>query len=164
MEGDVGSLRDLLALGKPQQCSFEQTEDEVRTAGTILVADGRMRADFATSADGVEQAGHMIVKDETVFIWLDGQANGMTMALNFAAEDKQDNQGPLNFEARNVEYDCRNWRENSFVFNQPANIEFVDLSAMLGASAESAGDAQCAVCDQLSGSQKDQCRLALQCS
>ncbi len=161
------SLRDLLVSGEPVRCTFStQTEGQV-SAGEVFVASAeKVRADFTTQINNTEQTGHMVMKDKKIFVWLDGQAQGMTMAVPENGPGAENNQTPLNFDDKNVSYDCDDWRVDEAKFIEPSDIKFSDLSAMMGASTSvgaTANPPQCAACDQLAGAQKAQCRTALKC-
>ena len=168
----AGSFRSLLAMPGSQMCEFSQVGEGNEATGTVYIADGMMRGDFNIIMNGTASLGHMIVKDDQVFVWLDGGALAMKMMMTAVASTKSGpNQNPLNLDQENVSYDCDPWSKDTSKFDEPNNIQFTDLSALVGGSAgaSSGGNAganapQCAVCEQMAEPQKGQCRLALKCS
>ena len=165
----AGSFRSLLAMSGSQKCEFSQEAEGNESSGTVYVADGMMRGDFSTMMDGTAKIGHMIVKDEQVFVWVDGEAQGMKMMFSATAgATTTANQSPINLDDENVSYDCDRWSKDSSKFAEPSGVQFMDLSAIVGGGATTGGSGanppQCAACESLQGTQKDQCRLALKCS
>ncbi|MDQ5957825.1 MAG: hypothetical protein QG665_151 [Patescibacteria group bacterium] len=161
------SLRDLITTGKPVKCTFSTAKDGVESKGEVFVASNeKIRADFMTKIEGKDQVGHMIMKDKKVYVWLEGQAQGMTMSVPENSSNEQSGQMPLNFDDKDVSYDCDTWRVDEDKFTEPSGIKFSDLSAIVGGGAAagvSANPAQCGACEQLSGAQKEQCKVALKC-
>ena len=147
------------------------TEAGSESTGEVFVASAaKMRADFTAKIEGKDQVGHMIMKDQKVFVWLDGEAQGVTMAVPEDGTQTGDNKTPLNFDDKNVSYDCDSWRVDDSKFVEPTTVKFMDLAGLVGAGASASVSAgatanppQCAACDQLAGAQKAQCRTALKC-
>src|SRR5262245_57043103 len=61
--GDTRSLRQLVALGTPQKCTFSSDYDGGRSEGTVYIANGMMRGDYTSKVDssGTDISSHMIL-------------------------------------------------------------------------------------------------------
>ena len=163
------TLRELLSVDQSQVCTFSQLADEFTTTGMVYVADGQMRTDFEAEVASTTQNGHVIVKSGQVYVWLEDDTKGMTMALDLSTTTESNlRSSPVNLDDENVTYSCEDWSTDSAVFELPGNIEFTDLSALMGAStpagASLSGNAeQCAACAKLPEPQQDQCLSVLKC-
>src|SRR5690348_5372006 len=67
-----GSFKELMASGQPQKCDSSFSSQGNTSTGTIYVAAGQMRGDFSTEVQGKTMQSHMIVKDQTVYNWVEG--------------------------------------------------------------------------------------------
>ena len=127
-EGEAGAtFRSLLASRTSQQCTFE--DEETNSAGTIFVANGKMRGDFTAQANGGTTNGHIIVDDNTVYTWVDGMSTGFKMSLEATAEADAQQQVDLD---REVDVDCDERPVDSSRFTLPSGVVFTDLSAVIG--------------------------------
>ena len=172
-----GTLKDLFAMTTSQTCTFTNTDGDSAT-GTVYVSGGKVRSDFSTAtSEGAEQAMHMIVKDQTSYLWGDAlQGKGIKMA--FAnMEAPTDTTKPASQQSTSlntnqaVKYSCKPWVVDASVFELPTGVEFSDVGAAMQAqmqavqegSAMSNVSASCAQCAALSGDAQAQCKAALQC-
>lgn len=172
------SLKALLTVNDPQKCTFADNTDAGDTSGTVYVANGKMRGDFVATTDAGPMNSHMVVVNNTGYIWSDGMQDGFKISLD-AMEDAQDtqNQNTAVDLDKEVDYSCENWRADESMFNLPANITFSDMNEMMNsmmnqmnvemdADADVSGDVnRCAACDQApEGIAREQCLMALGCS
>lgn len=173
------TLRELLAAGVAQKCTFRSTED-VAVEGTTYVSGGKVRSDYTTSVEGNTMSGHMIADGTTSYIWMDGQQQGFTMTFNASDTDIPENtQTPGATKApqqgldanQAMDYSCSPWVVDGSLFTPPAEITFTDFSSMMPTGAAGAGisgsagasmDA-CAACDSVPEAARAQCRTALNC-
>ncbi|MEK7631045.1 MAG: hypothetical protein AAB417_03400 [Patescibacteria group bacterium] len=174
------SLKALLAVNSPQKCTFTNKVENSDSSGTVYVMRGRMRGDFTSVAAGKIENSHMIVENDKSYVWSESMAQGMMM--NFADFDKPENkqQGTTDVN-KEVDYSCSAWSPDEGVFQRPANVEFVDLKAMMGDGMMQGGmmdkqptggaptggadikAMQCKSCDGLQEPAKTQCKTALAC-
>ncbi|MFA5933431.1 MAG: hypothetical protein WCV81_04110 [Microgenomates group bacterium] len=156
------SLKDLLALGKTQSCTFT---DGSNSKTSIFFANNKMRGDFEATSEKSVMKTHIIVDGQTSYMWIDGQTMGYKMSVDKATAEQtntQQNQIDLNKQA---DYNCKDWTVDSSVFNLPTGINFTDLSKLIAPTGADGGNsAQCAACDTLQGEAKTQCKTALKCS
>lgn len=172
-----GTLKDLFAMTTSQTCTFTNA-DGTSATGTVYVSGGKVRSDFSTSAsEEAGQAMHMIVKDQTSYLWGDAlQGKGVKMA--FAdMEAPADTTKPSSQQSaslntnQSVKYSCKPWAVDASVFELPTGVEFSDFGAAMQAQMKAAQEggvmsstsAQCAQCAALSGDAQAQCKAALQC-
>src|SRR3989344_4479660 len=64
-----GSLKSLLAVSTPQQCTFMDNSGDVTSEGTIYAGGGKMRGDFNSVASGKTMEGHLIVINDVGYVW-----------------------------------------------------------------------------------------------
>src|SRR6185503_11737286 len=128
------SLKELLAAGGSQQCSFSSTDatSGARTSATVFVTAGHMRGDFTgQAAGGTAASSHMIVDGETSYLWSDGSVQGVKMS--FANLDAQASpsgqQQPVNLDQK-ANYSCKTWSPDNSTFALPTGVTFTDLSAL----------------------------------
>ncbi len=124
-EESQGSLRSLLSMGTAQQCTFESEE----SSGVAFVAQQRMRGDFEVVVGDGRESGHVIVKDDTAFVWVDGETQGFKMSTEGQADDSAVNdQFDLD---EDVNYECQPWQVDQSKFQEPRNVTFTDFSELL---------------------------------
>ncbi|MFV1917070.1 MAG: hypothetical protein ACC618_01080 [Patescibacteria group bacterium] len=170
-ESFLGTVTDLLKLGKNFECNFDTTDEAGNvTRGTVYVASNRMRGRFNISQpDGTTLAGNTIQDGEYGYTWLEGQNLGTKLKLEKPEGDsvEKDSDTSTNFADDQIGYNCKAWRVDSSMFVPPSDVDFQDLSASIQQIEEvtqEVTDDQCAVCDQLpAGEPKTQCLQSLGC-
>lgn len=154
------NIKDLLNLGTAQKCTYKD--------GIVYTASGMVRGDF-------NQNSHMIVKDNTSYIWMDGENTGYknsfdpnkqaTPAAVSTSSPEAGQSGQMEVE-QPQDYTCSAWTADSNMFELPKNVTFTDTSAMMAPTAvpgSSGTSSQCSYCDSLNGNDKTQCLKALNC-
>jgi len=152
------SLKDLITKGIAQTCTF--TNDG--TSGSVYVSGGAVRGDFDTVANGATTKSHMIVKDNSSYIWTDGQTTGIKMTYDpnaTPAASASATSGSFDAGA-NMNYKCSAWLADSGKFTLPTGVTFTSFTP----PSTGATSSQCSYCDSLTGDSKTQCLTALKCS
>lgn len=146
------SLKDLIKNNVSQSCSYDQVGQNP-TSGTVYTSAGKVKVDFSSVVDGKTTNSHMLLIDNTSYIWTDEQKTGYKTEVdpNKTTENTKDS-FDLNAE---LNYNCKPWVANPSVFILPTDIEFVSLKDQLSS--------QCSVCNNLTGESKTQCLTALKC-
>lgn len=155
------SLKNLIAKGVAQSCTYS-TEG---TNGSVYVSGGAVRGDFETTVDKVVTKSHMIVKDNTSYIWTDGQTAGFKMSFDPNATPAGTS-GASNesFDASaNMNYKCKTWIVDNSKFALPTGVTFSTF-AIPSTGATTGTSSQCSYCNNLSGDDKTQCLTALKCN
>ncbi len=173
-DSSPASLKDLLTKGLAQTCTYSTDAG----GGTIYVSGGKVRGDFETAVEGKSMKSHMIVVDNTSYIWTDDQKTGFKMSFDpnsvsttGTANTSTSTQGGID-PAANYNYKCSAWITDSAQFDLPKGVTFTSFAAPAvtggsGAPAQPAGSGssqQCAYCNALSGNDKTQCLKALNCN
>lgn len=164
------SLKSLLMAGIPQSCTFSSSTEGYTSEGTVYTASGKMRGDFSSKVSGKEMKSHMIVMDNTSYIWTDGETKGYKTSFTDEqkteaeelAKDAPKPTGGVDLDAM-VDYNCKPWMVSSSHFDLPSGVEFVSLEDMMGDLKKQIGS-QCGACDQLTGDSKTQCLTMLKCN
>jgi len=159
------SLSALMAKGKPLQCDIVQ--DSVKSK--FYIANKKIRTNFTTTTNGTQNIGHMIMKDNTSYTWMDGEAKGFKVSIDAAAQQQAQTQPQANQKVdlnSKVDYTCASWTNDDTYFNLPPNVEFTDLSATMKIQTSGGADLkaiQCAACDSAPAASRAQCKAALGC-
>jgi hypothetical protein len=167
------SLKDLLGMGVSQKCTFAKNDNGSSTQGTIYIDNGQVRGDIVTVNGGQTVNTHMVVKNSTSYVWMEGQSNGfkMTFDPNAAASAQAKAQNNSVDPNEKVDYSCSGWSADTSVFSLPSSVTFSDFSKMAipsitvpqTGSGIPGGVDKCAACNYLSGAAKTQCLSALNC-
>jgi hypothetical protein len=170
------TLKNLIAMGGSNKCTFSSSTQNSQSDGVVYIANGQMRGDFTSVAAGKTIQSHMIVKDNTSYIWSDTAAQGFKMSFDAMATQNDANpQASVDPNAQ-VAYSCSSWGTDANMFVLPTNITFQDMSSLIpkgtsgangtvqtGTSAQGVS-AQCGACDAApDAATKAQCRAALHC-
>lgn len=171
----TGSLKTLLSSGSPQRCTVTNVAGNANSNGTVLVAGGKMRGDFTSEVNGQTTASHMIIMDNTSYIWTDAVSQGFKISLDEttkgSTETQRDNQS-VDI-TQNVNYSCEPWSPDDNSFALPSGIQFKSMAEMMPAvpannvpfsGSNNLKAVQCKQCDTLPSEQKTQCRAALGCN
>lgn len=182
----------LMASGKSMTCDYKSQNEMANHEGTVYVSKGKMRGDYKVlDASSGPFNGHMIQDGSGwAYMWggpmgenrgtkirLDGHTNG--------PDQKPEGQG---FDARQeMDMDCREWKVDESKFEVPSNVQFMDLSQMMGGGfaamagagtahrsargtpagntqAESAQAMKCQICEQVPDEEsRAQCRQMMGC-
>jgi hypothetical protein len=155
------TLRELAMSGTPQKCTFTSANN---TQGTIYVAGGKVRGDFSSQVNGKAMAGHMIVQDQTSYVWIDGMATGFknSFAASATTSMQASSQGVNPDE--HVSYSCQPWSVDANLFSLPAGVTFSAVGSASVKAGASAVGASCGQCDMIpDAGAKAQCKAALHC-
>ncbi len=171
--GGSQSIQQLVGLGKSVTCTFSTTTASGSQQGTIYIANGMVAGDFTANAAGAGDINaHMIVRDNTSYVWTSASNQGFKSTVN--ASSTGSGSSGIGY-GEQMNYQCQGWNADSSKFNLPTNISFMSTAAYTqpdqGAGATGAAGAsvkgtaaQCAACNSLAGAQKAQCLAALSCS
>ena len=90
-----------------------------------------MRGDFTSVAAGKTILSHMIVKDNTSYMWSDAMPQGIKMSFDtVATQSDATPQSMVNPDAQ-VDYSCSAWDADTSMFVLPEGVTFQDMSAMM---------------------------------
>jgi len=165
------ALSALVAAGNPVTCTFSTTTAQGTEEGTIYVADGKVAGDFTMNGTQGPTQAHMIMQDQTNYFWTSAGTQGFKSAVTATSSSGSSQQGVSYSEP--ADYACQPWTADESKFTLPANITFMDMSAMThgaapaapgGATSVQGTQGQCAACGELSGTQKAACLAALHCA
>lgn len=170
---ESSSLRELLSSGQNQRCTFSTTTDATTTDGTIFAASGKMRSDISTTTSGKTVMSHMILSNNELSVWMDGESNGMKMMFDpEKIQGEESKQKTVDLDEK-VDYRCNGWVGDPSLFDVPTSVTFTNLDSIeIPTTGVSTGDSEdvmgrnessCAACDSLSGEAKTQCKTALGC-
>jgi len=178
---EPSSLKDLLASGSPQKCTFADTSGTNSSEGTVYIGNGKMRQDFSTVDNGQTINGHMIADEQNFYTWTDGSNVGFKMAITASQQTNQNSQSvDVN---KKFDFKCGTWSPDSSLFILPSDVQFNDISSMMpqipqgqtqtqpeasatpgeGSGSQDNKSAQCSACDSAPEASRAACRQALGC-
>jgi hypothetical protein len=174
VDTESASIKSLLTADRNQTCTFTSTEGDMKSEGTVYVSGGKMRGDFSTTTSGQTNVSHMIHKDNTNYMWTEGQTTGLKMTFDpkavEAASEASSTQNQSVDPNKNLDFDCDSWSADNSKFELPSGVTFselptlpgMDAAAGAGAAAGASGSAdtkamQQAICNNLSEPAKSQC-------
>lgn len=171
---EKASLKDFMSMGGSQKCLFN--DPETQTNGEVYISEGKMRGDFNAKVGDKLVPSHMVNDGKDIYIWMDDQTTGFKTSLQ-AIEEMSQHEGMTGVNQsvdlnKQVDYSCEGWIRDETKFAVPVEVKFQDMGAMMQsmkgaasmAPSASIPAAACAACDNLQGSQRDQCRTALKCN
>jgi hypothetical protein len=128
------SMKELLAKGGSQKCTFSNNIDGLESSGVVYMASGRMRTDFvAKMANGETTDSHMLLDGENTYLWGNQMPQGIKMNINMmttqAGAQAQAN-GSVDLDQK-MNYNCDNWSADQGQFNLPSGVTFMDLSTVI---------------------------------
>ncbi len=165
----TGTMRDLLAMGRPQTCEWND-----KTSHGVTYMDGKhMRVDAISVDDGVSHTVSTINDGTWMYTWDTATKRGQKMSVatmerlaqKGAAEAQKMTENAPKKEERDVEdvlamegnYTCKRWSVDASLFTPPSDVVFEDMGAMLKKAREQA-QGQCA---QLPAAQRAMCEEAV---
>jgi hypothetical protein len=159
-----GSLKDIFDSAQSSQaCTFEnKTPDGFVARGVVYKGNAKMRGDFSTLIDGKTTESHIIVIDDSSYIWADNGKSGIKSV--FGEEDLSVISGPSPEGTESAEVDpntsgtfeCKDWSIDDSFFSLPKDVQFAENSSPMPESS-------CSVCDEVTGQQRIQCLKELNC-
>jgi len=159
-----GSFKDLLTAGKSQKCESSFGTPNGNYSGTAYFASGKMFGDFTAQVMGKTNEFFMVIKDQSVYTWLEvtGKVMGFKTALPAATTTPATTaqSGTAADVNQKITYTCQNWNEDDSFFALPADVTFKDMPA---AASPAVNTKKCSVCDTAPASVKAQCLAALNC-
>ena len=125
------TLKNLFAMGGSNKCTFTSGTQNSQSEGTVYIAGGQMRGDFTSVAAGKTVMSHMVVKENTSYMWSDAMPQGIKMSFEAMATQSDANpQSTVNPEAQ-AEYSCSAWSADASMFTLPSGTTFQDMSSMM---------------------------------
>lgn len=132
-EGTIlGSIQDILTMGKSVKCEVAFNEENFQGSNTTYVSGEKARSDIVTNIANRQNKSHMIAKDGWTYMWSDGNSKG----TKFNTSEFQKDAGAKNDGAagsptagdinQKMDFKCSPWVADSSMFTLPSGIEFTD--------------------------------------
>lgn len=130
------SMKNLVAAGVSQKCTFNESNDISQSSGTVYIANGKMRGDFDSMAQGIAVKSHMIVDGEYSYVWTPDTNQGFKMSItageSTGASGSSVTQGQQTVDYnQELAYSCEPWTADSSRFSLPSGVVFMDMSTMM---------------------------------
>lgn len=178
VEGGLKSLKDLFGVSVSQKCTYD---DQQGNSGVVYAGEQKIKGDFVTKNDQVDQTSHMIKDGKTMYFWVEGETTGYKMVVQDEDQESMNDgttaQSSLDLDNK-VDYNCTPWVSDPSMFVLPGDTEFTDFTQMgmkepltppvldenTKKSIEESKDELCAACDSAPEDAKIQCRLVIGCN
>lgn len=156
-ENKTTSIRDLLSSEESYRCTILNNN--------VYISGGKLRGEFSYNYSGITTITHMIIRNNIIYSWMDGQNSGFEIPLN------NQNQGfQNNFDInKSQEFICHEWQPNNELFELPNNVAF-QKAGEFSATPELKGptpapdDQACNACNTAPNELQAQCRASLGCN
>ncbi len=133
------TLRDLLALGQSQKCTYSSTIEGTTSDGTMYISGAKMRGDFATkttvNGTTVSTESHMITDGKEMRMWTEGESMGILMENIDAQTDTKNPNTPVKNDMVDLDtdmnYNCEPWTARSSFFEAPGTVTFHSMTDMM---------------------------------
>lgn len=118
------SMKQLIASGKTQKCSFSDTSAGSNTQGVLYMSGGKIRGDVTVTGGQTISGVHMIVMGQDTYIWMDGMTMGFksTLAASNQPTSKPSTTG-INAD-KMINYECTSWAADTSKFVLPTTVTF----------------------------------------
>lgn len=123
-----GSMRDLVALNKPLECTFTSETEYSKTEGRVYVVEGKVRGNFAVTVaalGGQPFNAYMIADQTDSYVWSSISVDG------FKTKIEPQPQVPVTQEGvdynQTFSYTCTPWQADNSFFTPPSDVVFVEM-------------------------------------
>ncbi|MFA6520741.1 MAG: hypothetical protein WCT44_04020 [Candidatus Paceibacterota bacterium] len=120
------TLKNLLASGKVEQCSFTDVTPSSNIQGVAYISGNKARVNMEVSASGVTTSTRMIVLGQDVYVWPIGMTNGYkTTVVATATTQPTANPNTSGINAdKQIAYHCSSWVADPSFFVVPLSVTF----------------------------------------
>lgn len=128
------SLKELLALGKDQKCSWKIEVNNQTTEGIMWISGKKFRQEILVKAGGDNQAESKVisVSDGTwIYVWnSELGSQGVKMKIEESESGENNNQTKIDWEKK-FNYACQAASINQADLEPPKNIDFQDMNQLI---------------------------------
>ena len=169
--GQMTTLNDLLAMGKPQKCTVTYTVNDTQNQGTVYIDGKNVRMDTTYELNGAKKDFSVISDGKNTYLWTSGSATGYKVPIQKNSTTTQaSGESKLRQDLdpnHPYQYNCSGWTADSSEFTPPSSISFREMttetpSAPVGNGSTVNKAKACEACNY-AGSQKAQCLASLGC-
>lgn len=128
-------LKDILGMGQAQKCTWQVSDENGATNGTILMSGDKFKQEvtMVSNSDKKETKMFALSDGNFVYMWNNEMgSNGLKMAVEDDSKSSYDNAqfGKVEWDAEN-EYECNPATISEGELTPPSEIQFQDLGAQL---------------------------------
>lgn len=123
----TGSFAELASRGGSWKCTVDSSVGDSTTVGTVYVADGKVRGDFASQVSGYgNMESHMLSDGQDVYTWSSIIPQGVKTRMTTSAPSETATQtsGQGMSPGQSYSYDCQPWTKDASVFELPSTVTF----------------------------------------
>lgn len=139
--GEAAEFAKAMESGKPTLCTMTKGADKME----YLIKGKKMRANITTVVEGKTTLSHMINDEQFFYMWVQGEKNGTKMSAVVPSPSASDLPGDVSVPKFESETDYEELKNEGYTivcqtggvedtdFVPPADVSFIDPSAMLNA-------------------------------
>lgn len=139
----LGSIGDLLAMGRSLRCEYTFSDDSASTGGSGVgyFDRDRMRIDSEIIEDGKTFTSHIINDSTNLYSWTESSEGSFAFVTpvndnapggaDFNETNAPYENGAVDTLDERVAYDCDPWGVDERMFQPPSDVDFVDMGAMM---------------------------------
>jgi hypothetical protein len=124
------TFRSIFTQTGNHQCDYTQAGTNSQANSVIYIADGKMRGEFRTTANGVSTASLMIYTGGYLYSWKEGATVGTKSSIKTIADLPEVIPSDLTSGAilgtgsNNVGWNCHDWLKDTKIFTLPTYVKF----------------------------------------
>ena len=133
-------MQDLIARGKSLKCTYKDNSDEGgEVTGIVYITDDKRRIEFKVinkETNEKIQTNSMHI-GEWMYSWSNSSTEGMKMNLKEIYGDEKFekySQGETDSMKEKIDYKCHAWIVDDAKFTVPVNVDFKDMTEIMGGS------------------------------
>lgn len=155
---------EVMERNEPLRCVYVKVQDGVTKSNTMYTDGTNARSNTRTKSISQEFQVNTVIKQDIVYIWQPGDAQGMQMDLkryrdNNNNSDTSITSEPMQLEER-FDFECDYWQPVPSMFETPYNFKFIDITDALFKINET----PCLICDSMTDpTRKAECKTSLKC-
>ena len=180
----LGSLKDILGIGKNVVCTISESTATSSVSGTVYISGTNMSGQFTTVDSSGTHSANMIRNNDDVYAWTGTQGAKILLSAmeNVSTQNTQTRMRSSVDLNQNVHYSCTPWTVDQTKFTVPTTVKFIDVQAMMNTHAGAAvpgvtgsasgsvtgsvtgSTANCSVCNKVpAGPGRDQSTAMMHC-
>ncbi len=127
-----GSWNDLVKRGGTYMCEVNYSSAVDISSGKVYVSGTNVRGEFTSKIAAGSVASNMLKKGDVVYVWGGGMPQGIMMkATAMEGTASTGTTGDVVDQNQRYDWNCNATAPDASMFALPADIEFMDLGAMM---------------------------------
>lgn len=129
-DGKKMAFSEFVKQGGSYKCEVKQAFSDMENSGTVYIAEGNIRGEYTTIAEGRTIDTSFMLKDGYSYTWSSTLANiGFKTKINTQASGAgAESSGTYSWNASQIgDYNCQPWTADEKTFETPAGMSFKEV-------------------------------------